>query len=715
MAQIDTLDLVVLVVILLGTGLYFFKDKIFGSKKQAGDEKFKYGFGGSAPSSSSTASRDIVETLEKNGKDVIFFYGSQTGTAEDYASRLAKEAAQVYGLKTMTASIEDYDFENLDAIPENKVVGFVMATYGEGEPTDNAFSFYEFLTGEDVEFSSGSSLSNLKYVVFGLGNSTYEHYNAIGRKVNTVLADLGAARIGPYGEGDDGSGTMEEDYLTWKDELFTTWKNEQGLEEHDAIYEPVLKVAPVEGASLEDDSVYLGEPNKAHLQQTVKAPYTAINPKIASVVEARELFNSPDRNCVHLELDVEGLKYKTGDHLALVAQNSDEEVNKFLTIFGLKDKRDQVIDVSCLDPTAKVPFPVPTTYDSVVRYHLEINGPVSRQFLSSIAPFAPSEDAKKDAQRLGNSKDEFAAEVSKHYLNISRILDDISKHEPWTAVPFSFLIESIPHLVPRYYSISSSSKENPDRLSITAVVESIKPAGSTHVLKGVATNYILELMHHHQGTKNTDPSAVHYRVEGPRNILAGESAYTYVRHSTFKLPANIQKPIIMVGPGTGVAPFRGFIRERAFQAKEGAPVGPAVLFFGSRNSNEDFLYKDEWADFSKNTPKDLLADISASTNEAGKPKGFDATSFLSLFTAFSRETSQKVYVQHRLEENGKLINALLKQGAFFYVCGDAQRMSRDVQATLIRIISKERDISIAKAEGIVKNMRVQNLYQEDVW
>lgn len=74
-----------------------------------------------------------------------------------------------------------------------------------------------------------------------------------------------------------------------------------------------------------------------------------------------------------------------------------------------------------------------------------------------------------------------------------------------------------------------------------------------------------------------------------------------------------------------------------------------------------------------------------------------------------------MYVQHRLEENGKLINALLKQGAFFYVCGDAQRMSRDVQATLIRIISKERDISIAKAEGIVKNMRVQNLYQEDVW
>lgn len=713
MAQLDLLDIVVLFIIISGTGLYFFWGSIFGSHIKDQDDKYKHGFGGLG-SLASENSRDIIVTLEKNNKDVIFFYGSQTGTAEDYASRLAKEASQVYGLRTMTASIEDYDFENLDTVPKGKTIGFVMATYGEGEPTDNAFNFWEFLTGDDVEFSQGSSLENLKYVVFGLGNSTYEHYNAISRKVDAVFSKLGASRIGPYGEGDDGSGTMEEDYLAWKEDLFTTWKNEEGLEEREAVYEPILEVIPLEDVTADDESVYVGEPNKAHLENNIKAPYNTTNPLVAPIVEARELFNSPDRNCIHLELDTTGLKYQTGDHLALVPQNSDEEVDKFLTIFNLKEKRHEVIDVKTLDPTAKVPFPVPTTYDAVVRYHLEINGAVSRQLLSSISPFAPNEEAKKNAQRLGTTKDDFAAEVSQHYLNISRILSDLSKGQVWSAVPFSFIIESVPHLVPRYYSISSSSKETPNKITITAVVESVEPKGSNHVLKGVATNYILDLKHHYNKTNNVDPSAVHYQVAGPRNTLGSSKVYAFVRHSNFKLPSNLQKPIILIGPGTGVAPFRGFIRERAFQAQQGAPVGPTLLFFGSRNSKEDFLYQDEWAEFSKNAPKDLLAEVTETT-EDGKPKKFDSSSFLSVITAFSRETSEKVYVQHRLEENGKLVNALLKQGAFFYVCGDAMRMARDVQASLINIISKERGVTVKKAGEIVKNMRTQNLYQEDVW
>ncbi|VVT46879.1 uncharacterized protein SAPINGB_P001433 [Magnusiomyces paraingens] len=715
MAQLDVLDVVVLLATIVGTTLYFGWGTIFGKKDSSTEEKYKNGFG-SGSGSSSADTRDIVAALEKNDKDVIIFYGSQTGTAEDYASRLAKEASAVYGLKTMTASLEDYDFENLDAIPENKVVGFVMATYGEGEPTDTAFQFYEFLTSDGVEFSQGeSSLENLKYVVFGLGNSTYEHYNAVGRRVNKIFEDLGAKRIGPYGEGDDGSGTMEEDYLSWKDELFQIWKELEGLEEREAVYEPVLDVFEV--SDLEGAKVYEGEPNKAHLEGTVKAPYSATNPLIAPIVTAKELFESTDRNCIHLELDTTGLKYNTGDHLALLAPNSNEEVARFLKIFNLEKKSDTVVDVKFLDPTAKVPFPTPTTYDAIVRYHLEINGPVSRQFLFSIAPFAPSEEAKKTAQRLGSSKEDFHKEIASEYLNTAQALSKISKEEAWSSVPFSFIVESINHLVPRYYSISSSSKESPSNISITAVVESIKPKTGDNVLKGVATNYILDLKHTFNKTTNPDPTAVHYDVAGPRGVLGGNSVYAYVRHSNFKLPSNPKKPVIMVGPGTGVAPFRGFVHERAYLAAQGAPVGPALLFFGCRNSKEDFLYRDEWKEYSGETPADLLSFVQAQQAEEDleKKKFLGPKSFLKLVTAFSRESTEKVYVQHRLEEQSALVNALLKQGAFFYVCGDATRMARDVQAALVRIISKERNISKTKAEEIVKNMRTQNLYQEDVW
>ncbi|KAF5092710.1 hypothetical protein D0Z03_002732 [Geotrichum reessii] len=679
------------------------KGSLWGVEEK--EEKYQNGFGNGS-SSSSTDTRNIVAALEENGKDVIIFYGSQTGTAEDYATRISKEASQKYGLATMSADIEDYDFENLDKIPSDKVVVFVMATYGEGEPTDNAVQFWEFINNEDVEFSESSSLENLKYVIFGLGNSTYEHYNFIGRSLDKKLQALGAHRIGPYGEGDDGAGSMEENYLAWKDELFPIWQKEEGLEEHEAVYEPVLQIVDSEES---DDSVFYGESNKAQLQGVIKGPFSVSNPYAAPVVAAHEMFKSPDRNCIHMEFDIagSGLKYNTGDHLALIAQNSEAEVTNFLKIFGLEDKRNTVIDVKTLDPTAKVPFPTPTTYDAIIRYHLEINGPVSRQLLSSIAPFAPSVKAKKTAMQLGASKEDFASQIAQKYYNLAKALDMISESEVWTNVPFSFIIESVNHIVPRYYSISSSAKETPGTISITAVVESIQSdKDSEYVLKGVATNYILDVKNASDGTRKE----CKYQIEGPRNLYEGKKIPMFVRHSNFKLPTNPQKPIIMIGPGTGVAPFRAFVHERASLAAKGTPVGPALLFFGCRSSKEDFLYEDEWSQYSKNTPSDLVKYLE---DEERKP--LNESSFLQLETAFSRETSQKVYVQHRLLENAKLVNKLLKNGAFFYVCGDAQRMARDVQSTLIDIISEQRGISRSKAEDVVKNMRTQNLYQEDVW
>ena len=703
MGQLDVLDIAVLVVILLATGAYFTKGSLWAVEEK--EDRYKNGFGNESSSLSADA-RNVVAALEENGKDVIIFYGSQTGTAEDYATRISKEASQKYGLATMTADIEDYDFENLDKIPSDKVIVFVMATYGEGEPTDNAVQFWEFINDEDVEFSEDSSLKNLKYVVFGLGNSTYEHYNLIGRSLDKKLQSLGAHRIGPYGEGDDGAGSMEEDYLAWKEELFPIWQKEEGLEEHEAVYEPVLEIVDSEESG---DSVFFGEFNKRQLQGVVKGPFSVSNPYPAPVAAAREMFNSPNRNCIHMEFDISdsGLKYSTGDHLALLAQNSDAEVTNFLKIFGLEDKRDNVIDVKTLDSTAKVHFPTPTTYDAVIRYHLEINGPVSRQLLSSIAPFAPSEDAKKTAMRLGSSKEEFASKIAQKYYNLAKALDVISGGVAWKNVPFSFIVESVNHLIPRYYSISSSSKETPSTIAITAVVESIQTdKESDYVLKGVATNYILDVKNGLDGNRKAGT----YQIEGPRNSLEGKKIPMFVRHSNFKLPSNPQKPIIMIGPGTGVAPFRAFVHERATLAAKGTPVGPALLFFGCRSSKEDFLYEEEWAQYSKDTPNDLIKYLE---DEERSP--LTESSFLKLETAFSRDTSQKVYVQHRLKEHSKLVNKLLKNGAFFYVCGDAQRMARDVQSTLVDIISEERSISRSKAEDVVKNMRTQNLYQEDVW
>lgn len=596
MAELDTLDLVVLVLLLVGSIAYFTKGSYWAVSKDP--------YASSAPSANGAAkagaSRDVVQKMDDTGKNCVIFYGSQTGTAEDYASRLAKEGSQRFGLKTMVADIEDYDYENLDKFPDDKVAFFVLATYGEGEPTDNAVDFFQFLTGDDVAFESGAAaddqpLSNMKYVAFGLGNNTYEHYNAMVRNVDTALSKLGAKRIGSAGEGDDGAGTMEEDFLAWKEPMWASLSETMSLQEREAVYEPVFNVTEDESLSPDDETVYLGEPTQHHLQGQPKGPYSAHNPYIAPIVESRELFNVKDRNCLHMEINVAGsnLSYQTGDHIAVWPTNAGNSVDRFLQVFGLEEKRHSVIQIKGIDVTAKVPIPTPTTYDSAVRYYMEICAPVSRQFVSTLAAFAPDEQAKAEIVKLGNDKDYFHEKISNQCYNIAQALRSITS-KPFTAVPFSLLIEGLNKLQARYYSISSSSLVQKDTISITAVVESVRVPGAEHIVKGVTTNYLFALKQKQNGDPSPDPHGLTYSITGPRNKYDGIHVPVHVRHSNFKLPSDPSRPIIMVGPGTGVAPFRGFIEERAALAARGEQVGPTVLFYGCRNRNEDFLYRDEF-------------------------------------------------------------------------------------------------------------------------
>ncbi|KAF1846828.1 uncharacterized protein K460DRAFT_367582 [Cucurbitaria berberidis CBS 394.84] len=695
MAQLDTLDIIVLAALLVGTVAYFTKGTYWAVY---GDP-----YGNSLANANGAAkagkSRNILEKMDETDKNCVVFYGSQTGTAEDYASRLSKEGHSRFGLKTMVADLEEYDFDNLDSFPDDKLAVFVLATYGEGEPTDNAVEFYEFLGSDDVSFAQGGSvddkpLGNLHYVAFGLGNNTYEHYNSMVRNVDKYLTKLGATRLGAAGEGDDGAGTMEEDFLAWKEPMWAAVSDKMGLEEREAAYEPVFDVIEKPELSAEEDTVYLGEPNKNHLEGTQKGPYNANNPFIAPIVESSEIFTAKDRNCLHMEISIAGsnLSYTTGDHIAIWPNNAGKEVNRFFKVLGKEDERHTVIVVKGLDPTAKVPFPSPTTYDAAVRFHVEINAAVSRQLVSGIAQFAPNEDIKAEMVKLGGDKDYFKQNVTDRNLNLAQLLEIAGKGETWSKIPFSFMFENLLKIQPRYYSISSSSLVQKDKISITAVVESLEKPGAPHILKGVTTNYLLALKQKQHGDPNPDPHGLNYAITGPRNKYDGIHVPVHVRHSNFKLPSDPAKPIIMVGPGTGVAPFRGFVQERAAQAKAGQNVGKTVLFFGCRKQSEDFLYQHEWNEY-----KEALGD-----------------NFI-MHTAFSRDGPKKVYVQDKIGEWGEEVNKLLEQKAYFYVCGDAAHMAREVNTLLGKIISKYRNVSETKGEEIVKAMRASNQYQEDVW
>ena len=214
----------------------------------------------------------------------------------------------------------------------------------------------------------------------------------------------------------------------------------------------------------------------------------------------------------------------------------------------------------------------------------------------------------------------------------------------------------------RLYSIASSPKAHPEEVHLTVGVVRYHTHGRER--KGVCSTYLAE------------------------RISKGKKAQVFVtKNKKFKLPANNQTPIIMVGPGTGIAPFRAFIEERkATKAK-----GENWLFFGDQHYLTDFLYQNEWKSY------------------------LDEGILTKLDVAFSRDQNEKVYVQNRMLERSKELFRWIEEGAYFYVCGDAKRMANDVDVALHNIIEKEGALKEEEAKAYVKKLKVEKRYLRDVY
>ncbi|KAF6757575.1 cytochrome P450 oxidoreductase [Ephemerocybe angulata] len=721
-------DVVVLGLGVVLAGLYLFKDQLFAaSKPKLAPVATKSSANGSGNP------RDFIAKMKDGKKRIVIFYGSQTGTAEEYAIRLAKEAKSKFGLSSLVCDPEEYDFENLDQLPEDCAAFFVMATYGEGEPTDNAVQLMQNLEDDSFEFTNGGrDLTGLKYVVFGLGNKTYEHYNVIGRRVDASLSKMGGIRIGERGEGDDDK-SMEEDYLEWKDGMWEAFATALGVEEGQGGDSADFVVSELD--SHPPEKVYLGEYSARALTKT-KGIHDAKNPYAAPITVARELFAShADRNCVHIEFNTEGsgITYQHGDHLGVWPINPDLEVERLLCTLGLHDKQDAVIGIESLDPAlAKVPFPVPTTYATVLRHYIDINAVAGRQILGSLSKFAPTPEAEAFMKELNTNKEKYHTVVAEGCLKLGEILqlaagNDITKipspenTTKWS-IPFDIIVSAIPRLQPRYYSISSSPKLNPGSIHATVVVLKHENTPSEIVTKkwvhGLGSNFLLNLKHATNGeptpiTSVSDGEHVSvpaYLIDGPRGAYKTETTYkapVHVRRSTFRLPTNPKSPVIMIGPGTGVAPFRGFVQERVALArraieKNGPDAlndwGRISLFYGCRRSDEDFLYADEWPKYAEELKGKFV-----------------------LHTAFSREKfnpdGSKIYVQNLLwNDREHIAQAILEGKGYVYICGEAKNMAKQVEEVLAKILGEAKGGS-AEVEGAaeLKLLKERSRLMLDVW
>jgi NADPH-ferrihemoprotein reductase len=694
--SISTIDIVAFAITALIAGVYFLK----GIAWDRPDHYFHIYFerpqeGESGGNSENPSQRNIARKLEETKKTAVILWGSQSGTAERFANQLAKECHQRFGLDTLSADLSDYEPHTIAEISENHLVILILSTYGEGDPSDNACGFWNWIRSGPI-----ASLSNLKYAAFGLGNSNYKYYNKVVDVVVAELNDRGAKLFLQVGKADDAQQSTEEDFLSWKDGLFQVFRADMQLQERITEYEPEIKA--VEDESLTPIDLHHGEPS--HSRDNPKSAAACSTIKALTVRSSRELFNSPDRNCVHLELDLSDhpeIHYKTGDHLAVWPSNPVEEVNLLLSTLGLSDRQDVPISLSPVDSSTKLRFPTPTTLRALFNHYLEISAPLSRTTIQGLATFAPNAEAKTLISQLGQDKAFYSDYLTSNHLTFGRLLHLASPSEPWINLPLSYLLEALSPLQPRYYSISSSSVLSPRKAAITVLVAADPLAGDhKQQIKGVTSNYLLALSQINEDPSSgaTDRRTVdlpRYNLAGPSDVLQGTRLFAHVRKSKFKLPIQSSCPIIMVAAGTGLAPFRAFIAERAKLHAVGKPIGDMVLFFGCRKPEEDFIYQEELEQMQSSLPDGKLSIITAYSRIPGQPN--------------------KCYVQHKVQEHGAYLLSLLEeQGASFYICGRAS-MAREVGICLGEEAKQIKGWVDSQVKDWSEALKRRGKWREDVW
>ncbi|XP_031427484.1 NADPH--cytochrome P450 reductase isoform X2 [Clupea harengus] len=608
----------------------------------------------------------FIEKMKKTGRNIVVFYGSQTGTAEAFATQLAKDA-QRYGMKGMPADPEEYDMSELPRLTEipNSLAVFCMATYGEGDPTDNAQDFYDWMQ------AAYDSLEGVNFAVFGLGNKTYEHFNAMGKLVDKRLAELGAKRVFDLGLGDDDS-NLEEDFVSWKELFWPAVCEFFGVE---ATGEDccVRQFELVTQSDINMNQVFTGEMSRLRSYQTQRPPFDSKNPFLATVTANRKLNKGGVRHLMHLELDISAskLRYDAGDHVAVYPTNDVALVNRLGELLGVD--LNTVLSLNNLDEESnkKHPFPCPSSYRTALTHYLDITSPPRTNVLYELAQYASDPKDQDMMRKMASSSAEGKALYQSWVLapqrHILAVLEDIRSLRP---AP-DHLCELLPRLQARYYSIASSAKVHPTSVHICAVVvEYATSTGRTNM--GVATTWLKNMA----PTDNGHPASVPL----------------YVRKSQFRLPFKASTPVVMIGPGTGIAPFMGFLQERAWQKEQGKDVGETVLYYGCRYRNEDFLYQEELEEFER---MGVLTQLNV---------------------AFSRDQEHKIYVQDLMKENKEHLWKLIhSQNAHLYVCGDARNMARDVQSAFHQAAEEVGALSHTQAVDYFKRLMTKGRYSQDVW
>jgi cytochrome P450 / NADPH-cytochrome P450 reductase len=567
---------------------------------------------------------------------LLVLYGSNTGSAQAFAQRIGSDAP-ARGYAVEVAALDEY----AGRLPSDAALVILTASY-EGHPPDNARQFMAALGT-----ASSGALTGARFAVFGCGNRQWARtYQAIPIAIDAALEQLGAKRIKPRGEA-DASGDFFGAFDRWYATLWIDLANSYGKK----------SIVPPEIAQLTVEVVREGR--SAILRQTDLAA--------GKLVENRELVDMRApiaRSKRHFEIELpEGMSYRTGDYLAVLPRNSLANVERALRRFGFAADSQVILHKrgNCL---TSLPTGYPVSLSELLANYVELAQPATRSNVQALADATHCPPDRHALEALARA-DSYEPQVLLRRVSALDLLERF----PACELSLANFLEMLPPLRARQYSISSSPLWNDRRCSLTIAVVDAPALSGQGQHRGVASHYLASSA---IGTA----LSVAVRPGNPR----------------FRPPADPSVPIVMICAGTGLAPFRGFIQERALQAAAGRPIGKTLLFFGCDHPEVDLLYREEL-------------------------EAWQAAGNLELRPTFSAAPQGGVaLVQERVWQDRAEVAQLFASGATVYVCGDGLHMAPAVRETIVRIYRDAQQVTFEEAERWADEIeRQQGRYVEDVF